>query len=243
MAGNFVVGQTSKVVIYAGMATEATVKGLNSMNAPLGWEASTTTISEFGVPIDVQVASGLAYETVSCSGNFTLKDPTQALLRQWSMNATQIQHMRFYLDSCSFAALDLINNPDGYYQVAKVSSPSGEKNGVYSFSVDFTPAGPSTLFENHISGTTLSFTAGATPTVTDSASGFLTAGFAVGQVAIVDHLDGANPMYLEILTVVAGTMTFANKGDAALVTTDVGVATTAIHSGAPMAFSSSSTVC
>lgn len=243
MAGNYVVGQTSKVVIFAGTANEAIIKGLNSMAPPMGWEAQFTTISEFGVPVDVSVASGLSYASVSCSGNFTVKDPTQALIRSWSLNATQIQHLRFYMDTCHFVALDLINNPDGYYQIGSVAAPSGEKSGVYSFSFDVSPAGPSTLFENHIAGTTLAFTAGATPTVTDSGSGFVDAGFKVGQVAVVDRLGAADPLYLEISIVTAGSMTFAAKGDAALVTTTAGEATTTIHSGAAMKFDSSLVTC
>jgi hypothetical protein len=210
----------------------------------MGWESQSTTISEFGVPVDITVNSGLSYASVSCSGNFALKDPTQALIRQWSLNATKIDHLRFYLDSCSFVALDLINNPDGYYQIGSCAAPQGEKSGVYSFSFDVSPAGPSTLFENHIIGTTLSFTAGASPTCTHSGNGFLTAGFAVGQVVIVDHNGAAAPLYLEISIATAGSLTFkAATGDVALVTAAASTATTAIHSGAPMKFDTTSVVC
>lgn len=240
MAGNFVVGQTSKITVYSGMTNEAIIKGLNSMSVPMGWESQSTTISEFGVPVDIQVSSGLSYNTISCSGNFTLKDPTQALIRQWSLNATHIDHMRFYLDACSFVALDLINNADGYYQIGSCAAPQAEKSGVYSFSFDVNPAGPSTLFENHISGTTLTFTA-TTRTVTDSANGFVAAGFKVGQVAIIDHNGVNNPLYVEIATVAAGSMTFAAAtGDVASITNGAGTASTAIHSGAPMKFDDTS---
>lgn len=245
-AGNFVVGQSSKLVIYAGMATEANVRGLNSLTLPLGWTTNFTTISEFGVPVDVQVASGLAYDTLSCSGNFTIKDPTQALLRQWSLNATQVTHMRFYLDECTYAALDLVSNSGGYYQIGSMTAPSGEKSGVYSFSLDIAPAGASTLYENHISGITLSFTAdtGTGATVADSADGFVDAGFAVGQVCYIDYLDGLDPIYAQIKAVTTGLMTFEPSiGTADNITTAAGIATTKISSGEAMAFSATSAAC
>ena len=244
--GNFVVGQSSKLVLYAGMTDQVNVRGLNSLTLPLGWTTNFTTISEFGVPVDVQVASGLTYDTLSCSGNFTINDPTQALLRKWSMNATKITHMRFYLDNCTFAALDLVSNSGGYYQIGSVTAPSGEKSGVFSFSLDIAPAGASTLYENHISGTTLSFTAdaGSGATVADSASGFVTAGFKVGQVCYIDYLDGLDPIYAKIKAVTAGLMTFEPSiGTADNITTAAGIATTKISSGEAMAFDATSTTC
>jgi len=88
-SGNFVVGQTSKIVMYAGKTTpnaEVIVKGLNKMTLPLGWTADFTSIAEFGVPVDIQVASGLKYDSISVSGNFTVKDPTQAIVRKAIQN-------------------------------------------------------------------------------------------------------------------------------------------------------------
>ena len=66
--GNFVVGQASKLVVKAGTADEASVRGLNSLTLPLGWSATTLDIAEFGVPIDIKVTTGLAYDNVTCSG-------------------------------------------------------------------------------------------------------------------------------------------------------------------------------
>jgi hypothetical protein len=244
--GNFVVGQSSKLVLYAGMSNEVNVRGLNSLTLPLGWTTTFTTISEFGVPVDIQVASGLTYDTLSCSGNFTIKDPTQALLRKWSLNATQITHMRFYLDACTYAALDLVSNAGGYYQIGSMTAPTGEKSGVFSFSLDVAPAGASTLYENHISGTTLTFTAdaGSGATVADSGLGFVTAGFKVGQVCYIDHLGGADPIYAKIKAVTAGLMTFEpSLGTADDITSGAGVAATRISSGEAMAFDSTATAC
>lgn len=236
---NYVVGQSSKVVIHAGKATEAIVRGLNSLTPPIGWSSSFTSIAEFGVPVDIQVATGLQYETVSCSGNFTLKDPTQAYLRQCSLNATQITDLRFYLDANAFVALDLISNPSAYYQVGSIAPPAGEKSGVYSFSVDFAPAGPSTLFENYISCSGMAFTAdaGTGPTVEDTADGFVEAGFAVGQVCYLDKFAALDPIMLKIKTVTAGVITFEPAtGGSASITTISGGASCKLSSGEPMAF-------
>lgn len=245
-AGNFVVGQASKLVLKAGKAEEASVRGLNSLTLPLGWSATTLDIAEFGVPIDIKVTTGLAYDNVTCSGNFTIKDATQALLRQYAMNSTQIQDMRFYLDNCTFAALDLVSNSGGYYQVGTMSSPQGEKAGVYSFSLEVAPSGQSTLFENHNGGTDLSFVAdsGSGATCTDSNSGFVDAGFAVDQICYIDYLDGLDPLCVKIEAVSAGQLTFyQNVGDDQSITTAAGIATTKISSGEPMVFDSTSSAC
>lgn len=244
--GNFVVGQASKLVLAAGKSGEASVRGLNSLTLPLGWTATTLDIAEFGVPIDIKVATGLAYDNVTCSGNFTIKDPTQALLRQYALNSTQIKDMRFYLDNCTFAALDLCSNPGGYYQVGTMSAPQGEKAGVYSFSLEIAPSGQSTLFENHNGGTTLTFTAdsGSGATCTDSASGFVDAGFEIDQVCWIDHHDSLDPLCVKIESVTAGQLTFyQNVGDDQAITSAAGVADTKISSGEPMVFDESAAAC
>lgn len=244
--GNFVVGQASKLVVKAGKSDEASVRGLNTLTLPLGWTATTLDVAEFGVPIDIKLATGLAYDNVTCSGNFTIKDPTQALLRQYALNSVQITDMRFYLDNCTFAGLDLCSNPGGYYQVGTMSAPQAEKAGVYSFSLEIAPSGQSTLFENHNGGTDLSFTAdsGSGATCTDSNSGFVTAGFAIDQVCYIDYLDGLDPLCVKIETVTAGQLTFyQNVGDDQDITTAAGISTTKISSGEPMVFDDTASAC
>lgn len=244
--GNFVVAQASKLMIYAGKSDEVLVRGLNSMTLPVGWTSSMTTISEFGVPVDIQVASGLTYDTVTCGGNFTLKDPTQAAFRKWALNATKVTDMRFYLDNCSYCALDLISNPGGYYQIGTMSAPTASKADAYSFTLDIAPAGQSSIFENHRGGTELTFTAdtGTGATCTDSASLFIENGFKVGQVCYADYVDGMDPLALKISAVLAGQLTFAQTvGDEASVPDFNGISTTKISSGEAMAFDSTSVTC
>jgi hypothetical protein len=244
--GNFVVAQASKLMIHAGKSDEVLVRGLNSMTLPVGWSSTMTTISEFGVPVDIQVASGLTYDTVTCGGNFTLKDPTQAAFRKWALNATKVTDMRFYLDGCSFCALDLISNPGGYYQIGTMSAPTASKSDAYSFSVDIAPAGQSSIFENHRAGTSLTFAAdtGTGATCTDADSLFVTNGFKVGQICYADHVDGLDPLILEISAVTASQLTFTQAvGNETSVPDFTGIATTKISSGEAMAFDSTSTTC
>jgi len=244
--GNFVVAQASKLMIYAGKSDEVLVRGLNSMTLPVGWTSSMTIISEFGVPVDIQVSSGLTYDTVSCGGNFTLKDPTQAAFRKWALNATKVTDMRFYLDNCSFCCLDLISNPGGYMQIGTMSAPTATKSEAYSFTLDIAPAGQSTIFENHRGGTDLTFVAdtGTGATCTDSASLFIENGFTVGQVCYADYVGGLDPLVLKISAVVAGQLTFEQAvGDEASVPDFSGIATTKISSGEAMAFDTSATTC
>ena len=244
--GNFVVAQASKLMIYAGKSDEVLVRGLNSMTLPVGWTSSMTTISEFGVPVDIQVASGLTYDTVSCGGNFTLKDKTQSAFRKWALNATKVTDMRFYLDNCSYCGLDLISNPGGYYQIGTMSAPTASKSDAYSFSLDIAPAGQSTIFENHRGGTDLTFVAdtGTGATCTDSASLFIENGFAVGQICYADYVGGLDPLILKISAVTAAELTFEIAvGDEASVPDAAGVTATKISSGEAMAFDDAASTC
>lgn len=250
--GNFVVAQASKLTIYSGKAEEVFVRGLNNMSLPLSVSASYTSVAEFGVPVDIQVASGLSYDTVSLSGNFTLRDATQAAFRNWSLNATHVTDMRFYLDQCSFVALDLLSAPGSYYQVGSVTGFSAAKADVYSFNVDIAPAGPSTIFERHVAtGVNMAFTAevagvteGYMEDTTTADLDFLAAGFAIGQVCYVDYQNGEDPFMVEISDVTATRLTFLEgAGDSDKIFTGSGIATTAIHAGVKAAFDTSTTAC
>jgi len=244
--GTFVVGQSSKVVVHAGKSNEMEVGGLNSMNPPIGFTTNYTTVSEFGVAIDKQIASGLTYDSVTCGGNFLLKSPSMNYLRQQAINAGKLTDLRWYFDTCSYVALDLISDPTGFIQVGSIPAPSGEKAGVYSGSIEFAPAGVCTLYENHRAGITLAFVAdtGSGASVTDSANLFVINGFEAGQVCYADHVNSLDPLKLEIATVTAGTVTFVqNSGDEQSVPDFAGIATTKLSSGIAMKIDETATVC
>lgn len=236
--GSFVVTQAAKVVAKAGKTDQMLVKGLQSIAIPIGATASSITLSTIGTRIGVKVATGLEYENITTNYYFAKGDPSQQYLMKCSREGTQIQDMRFYIDATDFAALDLINDPGGYLGVGTFSSPSGQKNEVLSGSCEFVPSGSFIFFDRHRGGTTLSFTAGGagvSAQVTDSGSGFVTAGFKVGDTVIIDHLEGLDPLYAKVKTVVAGTMTFEDAiGNEATIPTATGIATTMIHGAEPI---------
>jgi len=237
IAGAPIVAQTSKLVVKAGKTDQMTVEGLQSLTLPLGATASTITLSQMGQRIDKIVASGLAYEEITVNSYFLAGDASQSFLQNASVNATQIQDARFYLDTCDFAALDLISDSAGYLQVGTYSAPSASKNEVYSNSVSFLPAGSFILFSNHVVGDSLSTTAdaGSGATVSDSDSNFVNNGFEVGMTVYLDYVNSLDPLCCKIKTVTADTITLEQGvGDEASVPTFSGIATTAIHAGTPI---------
>lgn len=238
--GSYVVAQSSRILLYAAMTskTPMTVKGLQGMALPIGAEAQTTDLSVIGTRIATKVATGLSYSSISTNYYFAKGDASQIELMKFQREGTQIQHMRFYLDATDFAALDLINDPGGYMMIGTFSSPTANKNEVFTGSCEIVPSGSNIFFDRHIGGTTLTFTAGGagvSAQVTDSGNGFVTAGFTVGDTVILDGVDGMDPLYAKVKTVAAGSMTFEDAiGDEATIPTFSGIATTKIHGATPV---------
>ena len=204
---NYVSGANSKIVLNTNETTVATIRGLNSMTPPLGFSRKSVEVEEFGRDISTKVATGAAYDDLTFAGSFVVGDTNgQDLLRQYATANTPITNIRFHLDATNFCALDLANDPSGCYQVTKFSPGTGSKSGVYPLSLTMSVGGKSILYSKHVTGATLAVT---TSTITDSASGFVTAGFAVGDVILIDG-SVANKAKTGIVTiVVAGTLTFA----------------------------------
>lgn len=237
--GNFVVAQDAKIVIYPASDDEATVRGLNRITLPLGFDMQTTTIQEFGRTIDLQVPSGATYPPLSCSGYMTIGDPTQVLLRQWAVNSTQIQDIRFYCNDDDFAALDLVNDADACYMVGSFTAPSAGKSEAFSFNVDFFSVGTSILFDKHhheasdtVTGAELTFTAdsGSGAKIVADTVDFAAAGFEAGMTIIIDNATtAANNGYFKILSVSTVTITLTDDYD---LTSEDGVAATNVHGGA-----------
>ena len=238
--GSYVVAQASKITLYSAMATKTqlSIKGLQGMAIPIGAEAQTTDLSVIGTRIATKVATGLSYSNISTNYYFAKGDPSQIELMKFQREGTQIQHMRFWIDATDFAALDLINDPGGYMMIGTFSSPTANKNEVFTGSCEIVPSGSNIFFDRHISGTTLSFTAGGagvSASVADSGNGFVTAGFEVGDTVILDGVNGLDPLYAKLKTVAAGTMTFEDAiGNEATIPTFSGIATTKIHGATPV---------
>lgn len=238
LAGGYLPCQAAKLTIRTFSANQATVKGLQGMTLPLGFTQTTQEASVIGTRIATKYATGASYEDMETTAYFAPGDPTQEYLSAAGRNGTQIQDMVFWADATDFAALDLISDPGGYVMVGTFGSPKAQKNELFSNSVTIAIGGSHVLYNKHIYGTTLSFTAGGagvSAQVTDSASGFVTAGFAVGNTVILAHVNNLGPLYAKIKTMTAGTMTFEDAvGDEAIIPTFSGISTTAIHGAVPI---------
>lgn len=236
--GGYVACQAAKLTINSGKTNQASVRGLQGLMLPLGFTQTTQEVSVIGTRIATKYATGATYEDMEVNYYYAKGDPTQAYLSAAARNAAQIQDMWFWVDKDDFAALDLITNPEGYVMIGTVSSPSAQKNEIFSGQISIVIGGSHILYDKHISGTTLSFTAGgesAPAQVTDSENGFLTAGFAVGDTVILVNVDGLDPLYAKVLTVAAGAMTFEQTtGDERRIPTATGIASTIIHGGVPI---------
>lgn len=247
---NFLVAQASALVLHAAKSNEALVKGLQGLTLPLGFEMSTIQVSEMGRRIDLIVPSGGAYTAIDITANFVPGDPTQQFFQDCAINSTKITDMRFYLkQGCDFAALDLINDSGGAYMIGTYSPPSvGSKNELYQNSISILPAGSSILFIAHTGnglGANLSFASvadGATATL--SSGSFVTMGFEVGDVCILDYYDSEDPLYLKVKSVSASVLKFEpDIGDEATIGTFTGIANTQIHGATPIEVSGLNLTC
>lgn len=239
ISGGYVAAQASKLTVKSGIVgEELNVKGLQGLTLPLGFEQTVQEVSVIGQRIGTKYATGASYSNMDTTYFYAKGDASQLYLSTCARLGTQIQDMWFWLDEEDFVALDLITDPGGYVMVGTMGSPSANKNDIYQASISIIVGGSHIMFDKHIHGTTLSFTAGGagvSAQVTDSGNGFVTAGFTVGDTVIIVNLDGANPIYAKVKTVAAGTMTFEDAvGGEADITTDTGSATTYIHGGTPI---------
>lgn len=235
--GSYVVCQTGKITLKSGTSDQLTLKGLQGMFLPIGAEAGTTELSVVGTRIATLVATGLKYSEGSFDYYYSRGDASQKLLMQYQRAGTQIQDMWFWVDTTDFVALDLVNDPTGYMMIGTFSAPTATKNEVFSGSVTILPSGSNIVFDKHIHGTTLAFVAGTTggASITDSGNGFVAAGFEAGDTLILTNVNSLDPLYVQIDTVAAGTITLvADVGDEASVPDFTGIATTYVHGGTPV---------
>lgn len=239
LQGSYKVASNASVRVYCGKANEMLIRGLQSVQLPIGFTMSTTTVSSMGERIDQVLPVGGAYEEISVNYNFVVGDPSQTYLMQAALNNSEIQDMRFYVDDnqlCGdFAAPDLISDSGASYRVGTFSSPQGSKNDLFTGTVSFLPAGASTLFVAHANGIDLEFTSGAGATIASTTQDFVALGFEADMTIVLDHVDSLDPMFCKVLSVTTNLITLVNDvGDEAAVPTFTGIATTSIHAGQPM---------
>lgn len=230
----------SAVRLNIGESNETTVLGLNSLTLPLGFTRNVLTVEEFGVEIDTKITCGATYDDLAFAGNFVTGDTDgQTLLRTYATENTDITNIRFYIiyegtpTTDDFVTLNLFDDTSGYFKVSSFQTPAAPKSGIYTLNVGMIVGGRTALYDHHIGGTTLTFTNGVPSTITDSASGFVTAGFVAGDSLIIEGCTtAANDGVYKIAAagVAAGTLTLTedNCFDTA---PEPGIAGTVIHGG------------
>ncbi len=249
LEGSYKVASNAAVRVHCGKTDEMLIRGLQSISLPIGFTMSTITVSSMGERIDQVLPVGGAFEEITVNYNFVVGDASQTYLMQASLNNTEIQDMRFYVDDnplCGdFATVDLISDDGASYRVGTFSSPQGSKNDLFTGTVSFLPAGASTLFVAHANGVDLEFITGAGATITSTVQDFVALGFEAGMTIILDYVDSLDPLHCQILSVGTNLITLEDGvGDETSVPTFSGIAASAIHAGTPMDVSgSASLVC
>lgn len=231
MALKYITAADAAVVLNYGETSQAVVAGLDTIGQP-SLTREEITVNEFRTLLARKFAGGATVGNLTFSGTQVFGD-TQGqdqLKAYWKANA-KIVNARVYLDLEDFIAPDVASDATSSWQVMEVSPGEADKNGVFKFSGAFLLNGLPAYFTAHrAGGTTLAFVRGSSSadTITDSGSGFVTAGFQAGDTIIVEGSTGNNGQY-KIKTVAAGVLTLDNSGGA--LTSASGTATTTIHGG------------
>jgi len=223
MRVNRQLGVNTAIVLKYGTADQATIKGLNQLTLP-SLVRTKIKSEEFGVDFAVNDVGGGEHGDISYGGNMVVGDTKgQDQLKAYLKANTKITDVRFYIDTVlgHFLAADTAQDPEAGFQVINHTPGQATKNGTYPFSGAFAVNGLYAIFTVHMTDAavpTLAFVASATPltvgaTITDSASGFVDAGFKAGQTLIIEGATTAsnNGTYL-IKTVEAGTITLDIAG-------------------------------
>ena len=208
------------------------VLGLNAMKIP-GITRKEVEVEEFGRDFDFTVPTSASWEKGSISGNYVREDTTgQVALRQKLFDNAGLANLRLYEDDDDFWSPDLANDANSLIFVMNNPGPEFTKSGLLPYTAEILVQGLLALFTAHIGGITLDFVAGVDPaisTITDSDSGFITAGFEVGQTLIIEGSTSNDTVTDQIITIVAaGTLTLTTTE---ILTTEVALAATMLHGG------------
>lgn len=224
---DFHLGDKAKAAIGA-----VTIKGLNAMKIP-GIVRKSIEVEEFGRDFDFTVPTSASWEKGSLSGNYVRGDTTgQVALRQKLFDNAGLANLRMYENADDFWTPDLANDVNSLIYIMSQPGPEFTKSGLLPFTAELLVQGLLALFTAHVTGDTLAFVAGTDPqisTITDSASGFVTAGFEEGQTLIIEGSTTNDTVTNQIITIVAaGTLTLTTTE---ILTSEAGLAGTIIHGG------------
>lgn len=208
---SYVLASNARIVIGVGGANEAVIKGLNKLGLP-SIVRGKIKVEEFGVDIAFNVPGSAEYGDLTAAGNLVVGDDYgQGLLKSRLIANTKFTDMYVYLDhnALDFLTCDIRNDSATGFYVLEYAPGEADKNGVFPISIKFAVAGRTAIFTAHKTASTIAIVNGTPDTITDSASGFVTAGFKAGQTLIIEGSTASDGQYL-IASVSAGTITLSS---------------------------------
>lgn len=222
------------LVLQYGDSDQSIVAGLNKMSIP-GFERSIIEVQEFRNAFSRQFTGGGKMGSITYGGSYVLGDTNgQDQLKTYYKNNTKFTDARLYINNTSssylesdFVAPDTATDSSSAWQVAKHQPGEADINGVIPFSGEIVLNGQPATFNVHMTATTIAIVDSDPDTITDSGSGFVTAGFVAGQTLIIEGSTADDGVYL-IDTVAAGTITLTT---AASVTGETAGASITLHGG------------
>lgn len=224
-----VLGVDAALVLKYGTANQAVVKGLNKMTIP-GLERAIITVSEFRRDFSYKLTGEGSYGDFGVGGNMILGDSKgQDQLSAYIKANEGFSDARLYMNTEDFIACDLANDPTSVMKVSKVTPGQTDKNGVFSLDVGMVMSGDYCKFVAHMTADTLAFVISGNK-ITDSGSGFVTAGFEVGQTLIVEGTVSNDGQYL-ITAVAAGELTLDATAGSGTVAAETAGTDFTLHAG------------
>lgn len=214
------------VVLNYGAGSQAVVAGLNTLKLP-GGQRTLIEVKEFR-QISRQFAGSASRTNLEFGGNAVFNDPGQLQLKTYFDANTKFGPVnnangecRVYLNGTSatylssdFIMLDTASDSESIMQVIAYDFPNTDVDGMFPFTSGLSIGGEYAIFSTHYTASTIAFVDSDPDTITDSASGFVTAGFAADQTLIVEGTVSNDGIYI-IDTVVAGTITLTAAGSLA----------------------------
>jgi hypothetical protein len=232
----YATGADAAIVLNYGLATQAMVQGLNKLSSP-GFEMNVVTIDEARQVFARSFTTGGTYSEITFGGYLVINDiPGQRALKQHAMNRTKLvgRDMLCFFDANHFFTTDLANDPASSMQISGITSGEVGKNDLFPFAGKIVPNGRLAIYSAHItegSSPTLAFVKGTSPTadtITDSADGFVSAGFVAGMTLLIFNSTSNDAVATTISEVAAGVLTLASKG---VVTSEAGIDGMELHGG------------
>ena len=212
MTVNYQLAADAAIILKYGTADQSVVKGLNKLK-PYGFTRNVISVEEFRNEMGRQFAGSGNMTNIEYGGNYVTGDTKgQDQLKAYMLANTKFTDARVYLNTTDFIMPDIAADSLAAFQVVDHSPGEADKNAIFPFSGSLVLNGQPATFHIHKTAATLAIVAGTPDTITDSASGFVTAGFKAGDTIVIEDVTAAADelKMRTIATVVAGTLTLSN---------------------------------